>query len=139
MGVSVCPKCDVAAVIYASDFVKPGIAVYHRALLRDDAGAEGAEDSRNRLQVASHTDNARRQPFKPDGNVNTPDDQFSEPSRQRSKTITPSVVDEPSLNHRANTFVDKPFMKTLKTVDPKYEKDILKHSEAISRQPARTN
>ena len=36
-----------------------------------------------------------------------------------------------SLNHRAKTFVDKPFMKTLKTVDPKYEKDILKHSESM--------
>jgi hypothetical protein len=44
-----------------------------------------------------------------------------------------------SLNHRAKTFVDEPFMKTLKTVDPQYEKDILKHSESISRQLARTN
>ena len=35
------------------------------------------------------------------------------------------------LNHRVKSFVDKPFMKTLKTVDPKYKKDTLKHSESI--------
>ena len=44
-----------------------------------------------------------------------------------------------SLNHRAKAVVDEPFMKTLKTVDPQYEKDILKHSESISRQRAYTN
>ena len=43
------------------------------------------------------------------------------------------------LNHLAKAFVDKPFMKTLKTVDPKYEKDILKHSGSTSRQLACSN
>ena len=65
-------------------------------------------------------------------------------AKKKQKQATDSASDRgmkggDRLNHRARTFVEKPFMETLKTVDPKYEKDILKHSESISRQLARTS
>ena len=75
MGISLCEECDRGKAIHASDFHSRGLMMYHAVgSQRDDARAEGAEDS-ERLKLDTHTDNARRENclVKPDGSVNTPD------------------------------------------------------------------
>ena len=75
MGISLCEECDRGKAIHASDFISRGLMMYHAVgSQRDDARAEGAEDS-ERLKLDTHTDNARRENclVKPDGNVNTPE------------------------------------------------------------------
>ena len=81
---------------------------------RDDARAEGAEDS-ERLKLDTHTDNARRENclVKPDGNVNTPDSSLTgtfEKSKQNKVIANCATVPHTKAKKRRGK------KQTLKTI-----------------------